>query len=169
MIFGNQKTFAVECEIDVPSDEFFNCKICLWAGGIAIGDFERGSSLRVSRLFFRNTLKYIGQRHDSTLNGKSTDQVLQFVYKTLYEIPDEDKSLEELELAWQRYGKFHICPDGGPAFDGWLAVLLEEQAKDRFIWSYELQDAEEVSLMLGEYEQVMSSFLVWAEGIIQDK
>ncbi len=168
MLFGEKSKFALECELESPLDEFFNCKICLWANGEQIGDYERGSSLRVSASFFRDTLKFVSRLHDEALDGKSAETILKFIYEKLYEIPEEDVSVEELENHWQRYGKFLICPDGGPAFDGWLAALLVEMTGERFLWRYALGAAHESSLPTGGYEATVSSFLVWADQIIRN-
>lgn len=168
MLFGEKSNFALECELENPLDEFFNCKICLWADGEQIGNYERGSSLRVSASFFRDTLRFVSELHDEALDGKSAEAVLKFIYKKLYEVPEEDVSIEELEHHWQRYGKFLICPDGGPAFDGWLAVLLLEPIRERFLWRYALGAARESFLPVGRYEATVSSFLAWADRMMQD-
>jgi len=97
-----------------------------------------------------------------TLESKSSEQVLTIVYEALYGNATDETTNQEIHQRWEHYSKFCICPNGCEAFDGELAILLEHQGGEKFIWrDYEDRKVYETMLKSGEYEAVIQLFLNW--------
>lgn len=164
-IFGSTAHIAVQVELLEPAGEFPVCHICLWADGMRIGDYQQTVLLSPIADFFRSTIGSHDRRIDDELGGLSPEQIVAAVKTVLFddagsELPYDETRLRRLE----RYRKLCICPNGCEAFDGELAVLIEREAGESFIWQdFTDKRVRELRLAQGDYEAVVRMFLAWAD------
>jgi hypothetical protein len=161
MLFGSRSKIAIECSIEAENARWRFGRVCLWAKGVAIGDFEQIMVIAVTTGFFSGFLERSGERYDPQLNSLSALDLVSTLCDALF--GDGQQDLKETAQQGQRFGKYCVCPGGGEAFDGWLAFLLEDQNKTRFIWQdTSTGQIDEIDLVSGEFEDIVRHFIVWA-------
>ena len=159
MIFGLKTRFAVESEVNELETEYVFGQICFWANDRRLGDYEQRVLLQPIADYLRETLDHQGQRSSELLSGLTSEQVLDRVYTALYGEVTENSGQQ-----WQQYQKFCICPNGCEAFDGEVAVLLEDAEGERWIWrDFFDKKVYEMRLNRDEYEATVEAFLDWLD------
>jgi hypothetical protein len=165
-LIGAKARFAVQGELPAERQAYAFGRICLWAGGFRIGDYEQTVIVTVPAEYFRQTLRERGNRHDPALDGRSAEEVLRVVHDALFGDPG-DAPMRTLVERRKRFAKFCICPNGSEAFDGDQMVLLEQQENARLIWrGHDETATQEIGLALGEYEGTIQSFLAWLDPVV---
>jgi hypothetical protein len=160
MVFGDKSRLALECQDSSNPSRFQLGHICLWASERRIGAFEDTVDLGVPAQHFRHLLSSTGSRHDGQLSALGPEAALMLVENSLY--GDHIGSLSESVEMENRYRRFCICPGGGEAFDGEFVILIETTDRERFIWREAGTGiVHEVSLPLGEFGLVVTSFLTY--------
>jgi hypothetical protein len=163
MMFGSQKRFSVQAEVHKPAGRYVFGQICFWAGSKQIGDYDQTVLLRPVADFLRATIRYQSKRSDPALSCLSPEQILDNIYKALYGDRQVGPQADS-EHARARYSKFCICPNGCEAFDGELAVLMEQDTEERFIWrDFADRSVNEIRLGANEYEACVRAFLEWVD------
>ena len=163
MLWGSRHSFGLEAEIeeiDPERNDLVFGRLCLWAGGVQIGDFSQRTILSVPADFFADVMKYQNKRADDELCQHERDVVLSQVHEALYGPPtgNEEHALR-LEA---RYRKHCLAPGGGEAFDGALAVLIECGPRERLVWrAGQDGSAHEIWLDQGVCVSVLREFLDW--------
>lgn len=171
VLFGSQNTFGIESEYNssVLHPTGFFGYICFWIGNHPIGDFQEFVMLDIPALHMKDTLRFEGQRRDSTINNQQAEVILETVYKALW--GNYDFENEDFQQLKNRFQRFSICPGGGEAFDGIQCVLVDEDESERMIWRWigppqenqPLSEVppQEIRLQKGHYEKVVRHFLDW--------
>jgi hypothetical protein len=168
MRFGQTERFAVECEVTLPPSSFLFGHICLWVGGERLGDFSQLVILTAPAFFFRDLLRFTGQRYDPVFESMSGTEALDFLHRVLYD--DEDATLQESRQLQQRFARYCLCPGGGEAFDGEFVACIEYLNKDRLIWrSHHNAAIGDLFLDHGEIEDVLRSFLKWIDNCLSGR
>ena len=166
MIFGSKTRFAIESETHDLETEFVLGQICFWSNDRKIGDDEQRIMLAPIADYLRETLDDQGQRPSTVFTGFSPEQVLDQVDTALYGDAANLTGAQAREQ-WQHYKKFCICPNGCEAFDGELAVWLEDADGERWIWrDYLDRQVYETRLHSAEYETTVRAFLDWLSPLV---
>jgi hypothetical protein len=164
-IFGDKTRFAIECRINDNSGQHFFGNVCLWVSNRKIGVFERQALLtRVAYLF----LQSVDNRHkrsDNELCGRSAISVFNKVFNAIYGELEDDISQKEIIEEGKHYSPFLLLAHWEDNFDDCVAVIVECEGKQRFIWKswkeVEINTINEATLDAGQYEKVATAFVDW--------
>lgn len=132
--------------------------------GSRVGDYDQVTMLTSPVGFLRDFQQRKGFRRRLELEGRSAPEVVNYVYGLLFQ--ESDGSVADAYKDWMRYCDVLLLPNGGEAFDGELAILLEEETDYRLIWRpFSDRMIRETHLPAGEFDRVISSFLNWAGSV----
>jgi hypothetical protein len=159
MVFGDPRTFAIECKI-VATEPYLVGQLCIWAGCRRIGDYEQLCSLAIPAEVLRVSAGRAGLRHHPTVDGAPPDAVLSTLFDTLY--GEGSDWPDDLRHLWEPYRHLLVCPNTSEAFDGERMAVLDDDAGVRLIWrDYEDHAVREMRLPSGEYERRVEELLGW--------
>ena len=168
VLFGEKSDFAVQCELENEPTNFFNCFICLWVGGMQVGNYKRGGSLKSIVPFVESSLK--DGHYSQSLFNKDADNAFNVIWNGLYGSGNENRGTEILNQDWQYYHHFDAFGASAPAFDGWGTVIINGDTSQRLIWrDFEKKITYEIKLPLGYYENVITLFLRWATQVVLER
>jgi hypothetical protein len=157
-IFGSMEQLAVQVELLEPAGQFVVVHICLWAGGMRIGDYEQAVLLPPIADVFRDTIRRRDRRIGGELIGLTPEEIIGKVKAVLFDEGERNR------LLMAKYRELCICPNGSEAFDGEMAVLIEREGAESFIWQdFTGKRIREIRLAPGGYEGVIRVFLAWAD------
>lgn len=163
-LFGSQDRFALECELFPP--EIYNQHpapfgiLYVWASGIRLGHENEDCDLSVPAGTLLTQWRRRGTLRDPALNGKPTREAFGKFWQERYSEASTAHTLGE----YLRWARIEVCPLGEQAHDGWIAIPLEEQDCDRFLWiGDDRPTIHEVVLRSGEFHDVTAQFLDWLE------
>ena len=168
-VIGERKSFAIEFvlnEGDALGGQWLYGHLRFWASNKTFGNYDSGTSLSVGIAKFKGLLKYSGRRTDPELMCLPAETLLDRVMAALF--IDSGQSDAQVAADAERYWPFVVAPTGYDVFDGWRAVLVEDESKARFVWQHADDPREAVSearLLPGEFDRVARKFVLEAESI----
>ena len=177
-IFGAPERFAVEYELlspetllevlgepalsDAERAYWLFGRIRFWAGGTAIGDYEPSAALTVALASFEpQLLANRGKRQDPRFMTGAAELVFHRINSAIYE--DDERNKEQIAQDLD-FARFYGIPAGFDAFDGWMAFLIEDGGRGRYLWSKRDRVIREVVLDSGEFDDALEAFLSDLEG-----
>lgn len=165
--FGSVEHIAVQVELLAPGEQRIVGGICLWAGGLRIGDDQQPVLLSPIADFFRSSIRF-KDRHIDELVGLRPEQILGAIKTALFSPSENRPSFEKASRSrLAKYRKVCICPNGCEAFDGEMAVLIDREDSESFVWQdYADKRVHELRLERGGYEAVMRMFLAWIDPLL---
>jgi hypothetical protein len=125
--------------------------------GARVGNYDNGTSISVARHCLEALLRFHGKRHSTRLWDLPARAVFRELYSKLY--LDDDRSDEQIRADFDEYSRYQASPSGLDVFDGWLAFLIEDEVRGRFIWEDPSSNINEVSLPSGNFDSVITLFL----------
>lgn len=166
MIFGTQKTFAIETEV-----RFFSAgrplgPMRLWIKNNPIGAFEV-QHLGVANGFLTDIVADTGSRVNPCFEGQTPADIIRTIKENLYcaDDPMTAGQLASAEDNAERFNKFLLCPDLGEDFDDVFAVLLDHEDEALLIWSSfeHVSRCDSIRLAMDEILGPMEQFNHWYE------
>jgi hypothetical protein len=162
---GNEKSFGVQYEYDhspesPECDSWLYGKLAFLVGGERVGNYDVGTSIRDGVTALRGLLANRGNRSDPELFQLPAGDVIARILAALY--VEKGQSDEQVAADWKYFSRFLGVPAGYDAFDGWDAVLLEDDRSGRYIWrqmSSPNSLVREFRLARGELDNVIEQFL----------
>jgi len=79
--FGSKERIAIQTELLEPAGQSVASHICLWAGGMQIGNYEEAVLLSPIADFFRGTIRRRDRQFDAELAALNPEQILEVVTK----------------------------------------------------------------------------------------
>jgi hypothetical protein len=155
---GNRWKFALEFEIHGSPPSVWNewwGSLWLWAEGHVVGKPSESEMISIGLESLQEAAGEAGTRVSDLLSAQSPKEALEMVLWARY--GDSDPAMAKTVGNEKSLFPFEILPRRtGPFFDGWEAILLEEGAKERFIYRQQGADVVEVVWPLGTFRDVIS-------------
>ena len=148
-LFGIE--FEVKCDLSVPANTWWGT-FWLWADGKCVGDRNEMEMVSLGLGILLNAVRKADSRKSNLLSSLPAAEALNLVMSAVY--GDDDPRRQELGSP-SDLGVFEVLPGGGPFFDDWQAILLEEGGKERFIWRKDGEQTFEVRWELGTFRNVV--------------
>jgi hypothetical protein len=106
-----------------------------------------------------------GRRENKMLSSLPAERALSLVLWARY--GDDNDENQQLVLEQGDLETFEILPRrGGPFFDGWEGIIIEEKGGERFIWKRsEDKDVCEIELSTGEFGRVIKEARRWFDDL----
>ena len=158
-IIGDKARFAVEYQLrgDGPGQQrWLHGSLCAWAGGVRIGRDEP-ATLGVAIGALPAILANAGRRRHDALMNAPAERVFAAWREALYKADDALRYRELVEIA-RPFEAMEALPELD-VFDGWQAVLLEDDARGRFICRAPDGTLREQELAVGAVDQVYARLL----------
>lgn len=181
MIFGDKKTFAIECENVSPPDMESYIHFRVWARGHFIGDYEETVLLKASLSWLLEFMKYSQSRREPSLDTKSKEEVFQLIFDSVVLTVPQGLILSDVvkdsaicpDPTPPSYAnvreRFHLDQIGMSSFsDKWNIILIEnEDRSQRLMWR-NLKDMQvhEALLPPSCFENAVSGFIQWANLLV---
>lgn len=166
-IFGSRERIALQAELLEPAGQSVVGHICIWANGMRIGNYEEAVLLSPIADFLRGTIRRRNRQIEAELESLPPERILEAVKNEIFrETGGKPKSEDTSRRPGKRYRELCICPNGCEAFDGELAVLIDRNQGESFIWQdFADKNIRELRLVPGEYGDVVRSFLGWVDAL----
>ena len=133
-VFGDYSTFAICYELDSNyGGAWLFGKFCYWIGGLQVGDYELGTSLRDVLMFLERVFKDNGCRENQELFELSALEFHNRLFNTLYTgYTGKDTGYEDMAMqeCWACL-EIDIPVD---IFDGWKIFMVEHNQKSRVVY-----------------------------------
>ncbi|MGL6337913.1 MAG: Imm42 family immunity protein [Waterburya sp.] len=151
-VFGNCSEFAVCYELDQDYGGLWLFgKFCYWIGGVKVGDYELGTSLRDVLTVLRSVVRDNNNREHQSLFDLSAEELYQRLNSAMYEDNSEYERIAQ-EECWARF-QIDIPVD---IFDNWKVFLVERSSKARIVYSYSEGNVVEVQFPSGVFDQAIT-------------
>lgn len=152
-VVGDPARFAVEYELDpVHGGEWLLGRFCYWCGGVRVGDYELGTSLRDVLFQLERIHSEAGRRANPRFADLPAEQVHALLSAALFGpgAPADPGVVDDEQ--WAR----HLVFPAVDVFDAWRAYLVQANDRDRLIAAH-LPSARvsEVVLRPGEVDEVL--------------
>jgi hypothetical protein len=150
---GDPARFAIEYELDPDhGGQWLLGRFCYWCGGIRVGDYELGTSLRDVLFRLERIHGEAGRRMNPRFVDLPAEQVHALLSAALFGsgAPVEPAVVDDEQ--WAR----HLLLPAVDVFDAWRAYLVQATDRERLI-SVHLPSARvsEVVLRPGEVDEVL--------------
>lgn len=167
VVLGDRARVAVEYELvpDVGPRErkWLFGRLALWVGGLAVGRHDEVGALTVALTSFPAVLANQGKRGRPHLMEAPAEEVFQQMFEAMF--VDSGQSDAAVRRARQEYGPLLVLPPGFDLFDGWTAMLIEDETTGRFIVQGPDEQVHEAKIPAGELDRVIDAFLTDLERI----
>jgi len=152
-LFGDKLRFAAESDLaSDPGGPWMFGRLRFWCGGLTVGDFDLGTSLRDALFQLETVERYCRRRQSVRFAGTAAVQVFHLLDAALYGKWDIDNHMLAEQEEWAR---FNVLPDLD-VFEGWKVFLLETPTAGRLILSPAPYEAVgEVAVAPGEVDSVL--------------
>lgn len=151
MEFGNRLAFGITIGLDDDyGGPWLFGKICYWANGIQIGDYDLGTSLRDVLLQMKWIVNDCGKRHNAELFTLDTDTLCEKLTKALTGRGDEITQEGATRDTWARFD-VRIPVD---VFDRWRVFLVDGSEMSRMVICDASDNIWECELPVGEFDRV---------------
>lgn len=161
--FGSRWQFAIECEISPDAQKPYNewlGSVWLWVGGKLVGDPAVVEICAVALDTLLEAAEETGKRSSTLLSSLPAGRALDLVLWARY--GDDDEEQESLVPDRDALVQFEILPRrGGPFFDQWQAIIIEEENCERFIFREIGRRVNEIQWPRGEFRRVVSECKEW--------
>jgi len=154
MLFGSRERVAVELELDPdPGGVWLFGKVCLWACGKRIGDYERGTSLRDVLFRWERISRDAGHRENAELFSLEAKKLVRTLNDGMYGCAGDDATVAgAIEEQWATH---EIRPQVD-VFDEWRVFLVERNPAARLVYHDPDTDTYgECLLEYGEFDRVL--------------
>ena len=158
MIFGDQSTFAIACDIRSNDGKYTFVMGNFWIGGERVGAPDEVMLLSALAMVLEDFVERKAERVSEAMFVAERETLLGDLKAMIYDGVAPGGSRHVLQRT------FVLCPNGCEAFDGWFAVVVEnKERRQRLVWSksQDARSANEIVLADGTVEQVMNLFLTW--------
>lgn len=144
---------------EVYNDHYYPmCVLYLWAAGHRLGQDAEDCVLSVPAGTLLNQWRRRGTLRDAELQRQPAEQAFARFWQARY----TENAKHDDHVDYLRWARLEVCPLGEQAHDGWVAILLEEPDKGRFIWRGPDSDViREAPLRPREFHEVVIAFLAW--------
>lgn len=151
MEYGNRSSFAVEFELDKNyGGEWLYGKFCYWIGGLRVGDFEMGTSLRDVLLQMKHMVSDCGNRDGGTLCSLSPAEAFSVIDPLLY-----GESSNNALGSPDTPARFDISIPVD-VFDSWKIYLFECKDSAEIVFRKNSEaKVRSYSLRHGEFDQII--------------
>jgi hypothetical protein len=154
--FGNTHVFAVSYELNQDyGDSWLFGKFCYWIGGMMVGDYEMGTSLRDMIMVLASIVRDNENREDYYLSKLTTEELYNRLNNSLFGNETENSKYNDIaqDECWSR---FDICP-AIDIFDCWSIYLVDSPPESKIVYSYleEKGNIVEVNLEAGFFDRVI--------------
>lgn len=154
-ILGQPNAFAAEYELspDYGGIWMFG-KFRYWCGGIVVGDFDVGTSLRDVLFQLEQMRRDVGNRRNDRFLGMLPDQTARLLNAGLF----GERDIAPRELAEnEQWARHNIAPEVD-IFDNWRAFLVEGLTAGRLIFGrFPFQDIRSIDVPVGEVDAVLEA------------
>lgn len=171
MRFGDPANFAIEAELELnlrrPSAVWG--RMCVWCRGIALGDIsEQYCALFPAFMEFRWLSSHINELWDPELAGLDDVALWNFLDELLYgyhgdiEVHD-DRTVQECERDWVRWGVFNFLTNWGEQFDGYKSFIASPPGDTVRILSRRLPSTMGLSVEVSRaaFKSASEQFVAW--------
>jgi Immunity protein 42 len=155
---GNRRLFAVEFEFDAGAspkvwNEWFG-SLWLWIDGHLVGNPLESEMISIGLESLKEAATETGTRRRELLSTNDPNEALDLIMWARY--GDESSPKGKLVEDEHSLFPFEILPRRtGPFFDGWEAILIEEDDVERFIYRQRETPVTEVPWPLGTLREVV--------------
>ena len=143
--------FEVNSDLDAPVNTWWG-RIALWVAGNLVGDNSEVEMVSLGVGILLSAALQTGSRRNDVLSSLSPGEALDLVMWAVY--GEENPRFREL-VGSTDLSMFEVLPRGGPFFDDWQAILLEEHEQERFICRKEGASPFEVTWPIGTFKHVV--------------
>lgn len=154
-LIGSQESFGIEfdvkCDLAVPASTWWG-GFWLWADGNLVGNKNDIEIVSCGLGVLLNAAHKTVSRKSDLLSLLPANEALDLVMSSVY--GDDDASFRRLAGSAD-LRSFEVLPGGGPFFDEWQAILLEESELERFIYRKEGEQTFECSWQPGTFRNVV--------------
>lgn len=169
MIFGDKKTFAIECEVAERIDDWVFGHILFWLCESPVGDWKDSTDLKGCLNWLNDFTSDSRNRFEPDLIGADKDTVFEWLYDPVMQT--NKKGLNREPKFDDTFSRFHISHLGMSSFDRFDILLIEQPGNDqRCLWrsddSYEIK---ECYIPEGEMQRVATLCQAWLGKQIQEK
>ena len=127
--------------------------LALWVGGTRIGESDHREIVSVGLGTLVNAANKTGERNSALLSSMSALKSLELVMWAVY--GDDDPKFAPIAGSRESLYPFEVLPQGGPFFDDWQAILLEEGDGEKFIFRKTGQEISEVTWEFGRFRNTV--------------
>lgn len=151
MEYGNKKTFAVDIELDPdPGGEWLYGKFGYWIGGIPVGDFSLGTSLRDVLFQMKHVVSDCGNRQADALCEQPPEKVFREIDQLLFGVTTDVPT-----TVIDAPARFNVSIPVD-IFDSWKIYLIECDKKAIIIFKKDSEtEIRWCDLHRGEFDEVI--------------
>lgn len=152
---GDRNAFAVEYELSTDHGGVWMFgKFGYWCGGMEVGDFDAGTSLRDVLFQLEEMRRDVGQRRNDRLLGMAPDQMARLLNAGLF----GSRDLAPVELAGEeQWARHNIAPEVD-IFDCWRVFLVEGLTTGRLVFGrFPFEKILSVEVRTGEVDRVLEA------------
>ena len=155
MLCGDKARFGIEFELnEYPGGEWMFGKFCYWIGGVQVGDFDEGTSLRDVLFSMTYIIGDTGKRTAPILASCNGRDVFRVIRDYLSEAGDD---LTKLIPKDSMPACFDVCPPID-IFGTWHIYLVDSRELSKIVCSSDDGNSvTTVDLALGEFDAVAST------------
>lgn len=154
-LIGSQESFGIEfdvkCDPAVPSNTWWG-RLWLWADGVLVGNMNDIEMVSCGLGVLLNALHKTASRKSDLLSSLPAREALELVMCSVY--GNNDAYVRRLAGSMD-LRSFEVLPGGGPFFDEWQAILLEESETERFIFRKEGEPTFKCSWRMGTFRNIV--------------
>lgn len=152
---GNPERFAIQYELDENfGGIWIYGKFCYWCGGLMIGNYAEGISLR-DVLFALDSIQMRTMRHNEDLFKGDPTWAFELINKNLFWNNNDFDDEASIEASWD---EFLILPDLD-IFNDWKAFLINGDFSSEILFSqHPYIEVKKLILNKGEVDSVIDSF-----------
>jgi hypothetical protein len=167
LIHGSLEAFGVECALDRRDGDgkYIFGRIRYWVKGEPLGDIDVVVLIGIVADRLRDSLQYRGKRDAFFVHGLPAQATADEMWRRTF--GDERSHGISFRETQANREKFLICPNGCESFDGVFAILLEEGAGERLVWSgmNNVGTAREARLPADSFERGAREFVAWFDSL----
>lgn len=166
MLFGNKKTFAIECEITEQIDDWVFGHFLFWLCDNSIGDREDSTDLKGCLMWLKDFLNTKRNRFEREIINIDKYTLFDLLYNSV--IPTNEKCEHEAKFD-DIFSRFHISHIGMSSFDNFDILLIELPHKIyRCLWrSVDNKEIKECYIPKNDMENITKICSDWLENEIK--
>jgi hypothetical protein len=160
-IVGNKDLFAIQWEIESKEGNYLYGKLCFWAEGIQIGDFEEMTTVSISASYLRDFLANKGMREFSGSDFMNSENLYYCLYQKYFSgVTIKDGTFSELSKIRD---VFWLDDVGEYSFRDKIGIILVDEKKlnrQRLVWE-RFKDGiiQQAIFPIGYFDKIAMEFL----------
>ncbi|TVO52664.1 hypothetical protein FHP91_17160 [Denitromonas halophila] len=162
MRFGNTSTFAIDCVHEaIPNERgWVFGRMCIWAGGLQLGDFEEPSCmLNVTGGHLEGVMGRLQALEEPSFEDLTHAQLYELLDRAIY--CDDDRTPAQVAADAERYFKFDLLTNGGESFDRFKSFIAIANGQVRILFTELSSEPVGVCVDLAEFVATVTAFLGW--------